>query len=172
MADFVEAQPTRFTLGVAARGAERGEIVVAVGLDRGLEIRGPGGIGGADQRVQRKRRRPVAARELIDERANARWVNRSGHGEVGGRLVEAGVATGGVPGLGVAGLFCGGVLGGGVVRAPGAGGAGCAAFARRFVLSARGSMSTPVTESTVVTMATLFETLFESKSIVMMRAVT
>src|SRR5512138_449874 len=90
--------------------------------------------------------------------------------EMGGRLVEAGAATGGVPGLGVAGLFCGGVLGGGVVRAPGrVAGAG---LARRCALSARGSMSTPDTESTVVTVATLFETLLESKSIVMMRAVT
>ena len=40
-------------------------------------------VGGADQRVQRERGRAIAARELLDERANARRVGRCRHGCLG-----------------------------------------------------------------------------------------
>jgi len=72
------------------------------------------------------------------------------------------LAGAGLPGAGdlAGGVFCGGVRE--LDEAVGE------PAARRGVLSARGSMNTPLTESIVVTVATFCE----SKSIVMIRAVT
>ena len=71
LADFVEAQTAGFSLGVPARRAQRAEVVVAIDDARRDRNRRAARVGGADQRVQRERRRAVAARELVDERANA-----------------------------------------------------------------------------------------------------
>ena len=91
--DLVEAQAAGLALGVAAAGAQRREVVVAIDARGAIEVGDAGGVGGADQRVQRKRGRAVAARELVDEARGRDAGSDRSHG-VTASWVAGGLAPG------------------------------------------------------------------------------
>src|SRR4051812_25801410 len=137
LAHLVEAQSTGLALGVSTRGPKCREVVVAIGDDDLIELRNAGCVRSTDQRMQCKRGRSVPPRELVDERADARWLSRIGHGFPG----LDGVATGAPDGGG----FLGGFTGGGDVgaRVPAAGFEVAGAPGLRRAVSGFGSRNTP-----------------------------
>ena len=146
---LIEAQPTRFVLGVATTRPKRREVIVAIDEHGSVEVGVPSEIRRADERVKRERGRPVAARESIDDGADSRGFLRGRHGAVGGFFGGSGTIEVGRGGAGV------------VPGAP-------TAVRRAVVLSDFGSMKTPKTESTVVTEATFRS----ANAIVMSLAIT
>lgn len=107
LAHLIEAETPGFSLGVPACSAQRPQVVVAIDEHGAIEIRGALDIRRADERVQRERRRAVAARELVDERANSCGFGRRRHGFFGGNGTTDGT-------VGLPGVFPGAVAG--VVR--------------------------------------------------------
>lgn len=71
LTNLIQAESAGFALGVSARRAQRGEVVVTIDDDRVVEFCSAASVGGADQRMQCVRGRAISARELLDERANA-----------------------------------------------------------------------------------------------------
>lgn len=126
--DFVEAETPGFVFRIPPSGSKGGEMVVAIDHHGAIEIGDAGGVRGADQRVEGERRGPIASRESVDERPHSGGFVRDGHGW-GGLVGGSGMMDFGncLPG---------------------------APFARLVVVSTLGSMNTPYTESTVVTVET------------------
>ena len=69
-AHLVEAQATGFAIGVAARGAERSQVVVAVRHRDAVEDGGTAIVGCAEQCVDGERGGAVSVREALDERGD------------------------------------------------------------------------------------------------------
>jgi len=95
-------------------------MVVAIHLRRLVQVTHSRRVRRADQRVKRERGGSVAARQPLDERSGGRWVMREAHGFFGG-------GGSGTIDFGTGFWLCAGV-------------GNSAAFVRRDVLSARGSM--------------------------------
>ena len=66
-ANLVHAQLSRFALGIAPRGTLRGEMVLPVQHGNAVDGRESIGIGGANERAKRERRRAIAASQSLDE---------------------------------------------------------------------------------------------------------
>ena len=117
LANLIETQSAGLALRIAARRAQRTQIVITVDDDGLVKRCSAAWVSGADEGMERERRRTISARELFNERANLRWFGRNRHGFFGGKGTTDGVA-------GFAGALFGGVV----------------ELVRRDVLSAFGSM--------------------------------
>ena len=103
--ELVHADACRLAVGVDARGAKSGQMVVPILNGDVVERRGPGPIRREDQRVQGERSRSVPSREAVDDLLQ---VARRGCGHRGLPAAAVGVALGAAAGTGVLGAGAGG----------------------------------------------------------------